>query len=30
MVIPHYNYLILKMPGPNGIIAIKGELQDYR
>jgi hypothetical protein len=24
MVVPHYTYLVLKMPGPRGIITVKG------
>jgi hypothetical protein len=24
MAVPHYTYLVLKMPGPNGIIIVKG------
>ncbi|KAM0844865.1 hypothetical protein ACQ4PT_056787 [Festuca glaucescens] len=24
MVVPHYTYLLLKIPGPNGIITVKG------
>jgi hypothetical protein len=24
MAVPHYRYLVLKMPGPNGIIIVKG------
>jgi hypothetical protein len=30
MAVPHYTYLVLKMPGPNGIITVKGifELSD--
>jgi hypothetical protein len=30
MAVPHYTYLVLKMPRPNGIIAVKGifELSD--
>jgi hypothetical protein len=30
MVVPHYTYLVLKMPGPRGIITVKGcfELSD--
>jgi hypothetical protein len=27
MVVPHYTYLVLKMPGPNGIITIKGSFE---
>jgi hypothetical protein len=27
MAIPHYAYSILKMPGPNGVISIKGGCQ---
>jgi hypothetical protein len=26
MAIPHYAYLVLKMPGPCGIISIKGDV----
>jgi hypothetical protein len=31
MTVPHYTYLVLKMPGPNGIITVKGsfELLDF-
>jgi hypothetical protein len=24
MVVPHYAYLVLKIPGPNGVITVKG------
>jgi hypothetical protein len=24
MAVPHYTFLVLKMPGPNGIITVKG------
>jgi hypothetical protein len=24
MEVPHYTYLVLKIPGPNGIITVKG------
>lgn len=27
MAIPHYIYLVLKMPGPNGVISLKGDLK---
>jgi hypothetical protein len=27
MAIPHYVYLVLKMPGPNGVISVKGDLK---
>jgi hypothetical protein len=27
MTIPHYAYLVLKMPGPNNIITIKGDVK---
>jgi hypothetical protein len=27
MIVPHYTYLILKMPGPNGIITVKGSFE---
>jgi hypothetical protein len=27
MAIPHYTYLVLKMPGPNGIIMVKGSFK---
>jgi hypothetical protein len=27
MVIPHYAYLALKMPGPCGVISIKGDIK---
>jgi len=27
MAVPHYVYLVLKMPGPNGFISIKGDLK---
>jgi hypothetical protein len=27
MVIPHYAYLILKMPGPRGVISIRGDVK---
>jgi hypothetical protein len=27
MAIPHYTYLMLKIPGPNGIITVKGSVE---
>jgi hypothetical protein len=32
MAVPHYTFLVLKMPGPKGIITVKGsfELSDLR
>jgi hypothetical protein len=27
MVVPHYTYLVLKMPGPKGIITVKGSFE---
>jgi hypothetical protein len=27
MGVPHYTYLVLKMPGPNGIITVKGSFE---
>jgi hypothetical protein len=27
MVIPHYAYLVLKIPGPNGVISIRGDVK---
>jgi hypothetical protein len=27
MVIPHYAYLVLKMPGPHGFISIRGDIK---
>jgi nitrous oxide reductase accessory protein NosL len=27
MAVPHYTYLVLKMPGPQGIITIKGSFE---
>jgi hypothetical protein len=27
MAIPHYAYLVLKMPGPNNVISIKGDVK---
>jgi hypothetical protein len=27
MVIPHYTYLVLKMPGPCGVISIRGDVK---
>jgi hypothetical protein len=27
MVVPHYTYLVLKMPGPKGIIIVKGSFK---
>jgi hypothetical protein len=27
MAIPHYTYLVLKMPGPRGIITVKGSFK---
>jgi hypothetical protein len=31
MAVPHYTYLVLKMPGPKGIITVKGsfEVSDF-
>jgi hypothetical protein len=26
MAIPHYIYLVLKMPGPHGVISIRGDV----
>jgi hypothetical protein len=26
MAIPHYTYLLLKMPAPNGVLSIYGDL----
>jgi hypothetical protein len=28
MAVPHYTYLVLKMPGPRGIITVKGSFED--
>jgi hypothetical protein len=28
MAIPHYTYLVLKMPGPNDVISIKGDVKN--
>jgi hypothetical protein len=25
--IPHYTYLVLKMPGPHGVISIRGDIK---
>jgi hypothetical protein len=27
MAVPHYTYLVLKMPGPKGIIIVKGSFE---
>ena len=27
MVVPHYTYLVLKMPGPRGVITVKGSFE---
>jgi hypothetical protein len=27
MTVPHYTYLVLKMPGPGGIITVKGSFE---
>jgi hypothetical protein len=27
MAVPHYTYLVLKMPGPNGVITVKGSFK---
>jgi hypothetical protein len=27
MVILHYPYLLLKMPGPNGVLSLRGDLK---
>jgi hypothetical protein len=27
MEVPHYTYLVLKMPGPNGIIIVRGNFK---
>jgi hypothetical protein len=27
MAVPHYTYLVLKMPGPNEIITVKGSFE---
>jgi hypothetical protein len=27
MAVPHYTYLVLKMPGPRGIIIVKGSFK---
>jgi hypothetical protein len=27
MAVPYYTYLVLKMPGPNGIITVKGSFE---
>jgi hypothetical protein len=27
MAIPHYPYLLLKMPGPHGILSLRGDLK---
>jgi hypothetical protein len=27
MAVPQYTYLVLKMPGPNGIITVKGSFE---
>jgi hypothetical protein len=27
MAVPHYAYLVLKIPGPNGVITVKGNIE---
>jgi Asp-tRNA(Asn)/Glu-tRNA(Gln) amidotransferase C subunit len=27
MAVPHYTYLLLKMPGPKGVITVKGSFE---
>ena len=27
MVIPHHSYMVLKMPGPKGVLSIRGDFQ---
>jgi hypothetical protein len=27
MAVPHYAYLVLKIPGPNGVITVKGKFE---
>jgi hypothetical protein len=27
MAMPHYTYVVLKMPGPNGVITVKGSFE---
>jgi hypothetical protein len=27
MTVPHYAYLVLKIPGPNGVIMVKGNFE---
>jgi hypothetical protein len=27
MAIPHYSYLVLKMPEPHGVISIRGDIK---
>jgi hypothetical protein len=27
MAIPHYAYMVLKMPGPHGVISIRGDVK---
>jgi hypothetical protein len=27
MAVPHYTYVVLKMPGPKGIITVKGSFE---
>jgi hypothetical protein len=27
MAVPHYTYLVLKMPGPRGILTVKGSFE---
>jgi hypothetical protein len=27
MAVPHYTYIVLKMPGPKGIITVKGSFE---
>jgi hypothetical protein len=27
MAIPHYAYMVIKMPGPHGVISIRGDVK---
>ena len=27
MAVPHYTYILMKLPGPNGIISLRGDVR---
>src|SRR5438105_1072907 len=29
MAVPHYTYMLMKLPGPNGIISLQGDFVDH-